>query len=128
MTFQRAAMDDERVQPIVRPISRIHVVEEARHVRYAREELVRSMAGAGRARRSAHRLVAAVGATAAMEYMIDPEVYRSVGIPPRAGRELALANPHHRDTRFWMGEKIVPFLAELGLVTGPLWRQTGLVR
>ncbi|MEU5881553.1 diiron oxygenase [Spirillospora sp. NPDC047279] len=126
--FQRETMDDERVQPVVRTISRIHVVEEARHVRYAREEIVRSMDGVGRARQALHRAVAAFGATAAMEYMVDPEVYRSVGIPPHVGRRIALANPHHQDTRLWMGEKIVPFLAELGMVSGPLWRRAGLVR
>lgn len=134
--FQRATMDDERVQPVIREISRIHVVEEARHVRYAREEIARSMAGLGQerlavARRAGHRLVTAFGATAAMEFMIDPEVYRCVGIPPKTGREIALANPHYRETRLWMGEKIVPFLSELGLVAGAaggLWRKAGLTR
>src|SRR5439155_25731272 len=43
-TFQREAMNDERVQPLVRAVNRIHVVEEARHVRYARDEVARQMA------------------------------------------------------------------------------------
>src|SRR5436190_7668429 len=41
--LQREGMADERVQPLSRMIARIHVVEEARHVRFAREELVRQM-------------------------------------------------------------------------------------
>lgn len=129
--MQRATMADERVQPLVREISRIHVVEEARHVRYAREEIVRSMAGLGRAALARHRVAAAVGATAAVEFMIDPNVYRCVGIAPERGRELALANPRFRETRHWLGEKIMPFLDELGLVAGaaaPLWRRAGLIR
>ncbi|MFD0900153.1 AurF N-oxygenase family protein [Actinomadura sediminis] len=129
--MQRAIMDDPRVQPLVRDVSRIHVIEEARHVRFAREEIVRSMRGLGRARLAAHRLTAAVTATAPIGFMIDPEVYRCVGLEPARGRSIALANPHHRETLLWMGAKIVPFLEELGLVAGPgraLWRHTGLLR
>jgi hypothetical protein len=129
--MQRASMADERVQPMVRDISRIHVVEEARHVRYAREEIVRSMEGLGRMALARHRLVAAVAATATIEFVVDPRVYRSVGIEPEEGRRLALANPHHREIRHWRGEKVMPFLTELGLISGPgtgLWRRSGLLR
>ena len=35
--FQRDLMKDERVQPLTRATSQIHVVEEARHMRFARE-------------------------------------------------------------------------------------------
>lgn len=41
--MQRLTFPDERVQSLVRGVTRIHVVEEARHVRYAREELRRQM-------------------------------------------------------------------------------------
>jgi len=34
--FQREAMKDEQVQPLIRMVSRIHVMEEARHVTFAR--------------------------------------------------------------------------------------------
>ncbi|HET6259369.1 MAG TPA: diiron oxygenase, partial [Pseudonocardia sp.] len=39
--LQREAMRDETVQPLTRMVNKIHVTEEARHVRYAREELMR---------------------------------------------------------------------------------------
>lgn len=41
--MQRLTFPDERIQPLVRGVTRIHVIEEARHVRYAREELRRQM-------------------------------------------------------------------------------------
>ncbi|POM25829.1 P-aminobenzoate N-oxygenase AurF [Actinomadura rubteroloni] len=129
--MQRAAMADTLVQPLIREISRIHVVEEARHVRYARAEIERSVRGLGRTALARHRLVAAVGATATLEFMIDPEVYRCVGLEPAEGRAMALANPHHLATRHWLGAKIVPFLDELGLISGPgaaLWRRAGLIQ
>ena len=44
--LQREGMTDERLQPLTRMVARIHVIEEARHVRFAREELVREMADA----------------------------------------------------------------------------------
>lgn len=46
--MQRLTFPDERVQPLVRGVTRIHVIEEARHVRYAREELRRQMLTAPR--------------------------------------------------------------------------------
>lgn len=39
--LQREGMKDEQVQPLIRMVSKIHETEEARHVRYAREELAR---------------------------------------------------------------------------------------
>jgi hypothetical protein len=128
---QRASMDDERVQPLVRTVNRIHVIEESRHVRYAREEIIRSMAGLGRATLARHRWTTAVVGTAIVDFMIDPDVYRCVGLSPASGRKAALANPHFRETRHWMGEKIVPFLEEAGMIGGAgvsLWRRAGLLR
>ena len=42
--LQRETVNDETVHPLVRMVNRIHVVEEARHVRFAREEVARQMA------------------------------------------------------------------------------------
>src|SRR3954462_3438930 len=47
--LQRETMADESGQPLVRMVNRIHVLEEARHVRFAREEVVRGMAGLSKA-------------------------------------------------------------------------------
>ncbi len=51
--MQRDFMKDERVQPVTRTVSKIHVLEEARHIRFAREEVGRRIqAPAGPASRS----------------------------------------------------------------------------
>ncbi|WP_433249449.1 AurF N-oxygenase family protein [Actinomadura nitritigenes] len=128
--MQRAGMADERVQPLVRTLNRIHVIEEARHVRYAKEDLVRNVRGLSRGALERHRLITAVVGTAIVDFMIDPSVYRCVGITPVAGRRMALANPYFRETRSWTGEKIMPFLDEVGLLSGPgvaLWRRIGMI-
>jgi len=127
--LQRSMMDDEDIQPLIRAVNKIHVVEEARHVRFAREEVSRLMDGLSAAGRRWHRASAAVGA-GVVDALVDPRVYRSVGINASEGRRAALANPHFHATRRWMAEKIVPFLREEGLIGGrseALWRRFRLI-
>jgi hypothetical protein len=128
--LQRSMLDDERIQPMIRMINRIHVVEEARHVRYAREELVRGVGSLSRRALEVHRLVTAVVAHTVVNILVHPAVYRAVGLDPREARAAALANPHHRETRRWMAEKIVPFLTEVGMIGGPsrrIWQKAHLL-
>jgi hypothetical protein len=128
--LQRSMLDDDRIQPMIRMINRIHVVEEARHVRYAREELVRGMSGLSRPALELHRLVTAVVAYAVVNVMVHPGVYKAVGLDPRLARAAALANPHHHESRRWMAEKVVAFLTEVGMIGGPskrIWRKAHLL-
>jgi len=57
--FQRDLMKDERVQPLIRAGSQIHVVEEARHMRFAREEIARRAPKMSFWQRRKHRTVVA---------------------------------------------------------------------
>lgn len=128
--LQRSTLGDERMQPLLRMINKIHVVEEARHVRYAREELVREVARISRPVLRLHQTRTAAVAYAVVNSLVNPAVYRSVGIDPERGRAAALANPHHQDTRRWMAEKVVEFLSEVGMIGGPsamLWRRAHLL-
>ena len=129
-TLQREAMAHEQVQPLVRMVSRIHVVEEARHVRYAREELARQVRAAGKGRLTLDKLVIGRVAYLCGTRLIHPAVYRSVGIEPAAGVAAARANPYFAETIRWSGERVVAYLDELGLIGGPgrpLWRRSGLL-
>lgn len=114
--LQRDAMNDERIQPMSRMVSRIHVIEEARHVRFAREELVREMENAHWGpKRYFHRVFAAAAAAFIVRGLISPKVYETVGLDAKSARKAALANPNYRATALWMGEKIIPFLEEVGM-------------
>jgi hypothetical protein len=126
-TLQREAMACEQVQPLVRMVSRVHVVEEARHVRFARDELADQVRTAGRGRLAFDKVVIGRAAYLCGTRLIHPAVYRSVGIDPVAGRRAAWANPNHRETLRWAGERVVAYLSSLGLVSGPLWRMSGLL-
>jgi hypothetical protein len=129
--LQREGMADERLQPLTRMIARIHVIEEARHVRFAREELARDMATARWGpKRYVHRVFAAAAAAAIARSLVSPQVYAAVGLDPREARRAALANPHHRATTRWMGEKIMSYLGEVGMLNRTarlLYRWGGLL-
>ncbi len=127
--LQREMMHDESLQPLTRTISRIHVIEEGRHVRYAREELARLMPRLRRPELEWHRYLTSVAAYLIIDNLIQSRVYRAVGIDPRLGRKVALRNPHHRQTRRWMGEKVTRFLDEMGMIgsTRPIWRKAHLI-
>jgi hypothetical protein len=129
-TLQREAMTHEQVQPLVRMVSRIHVVEEARHVRYAREELARQVREAGRGRLAFDKLVIGRAAYLCGTRLIHPAVYRSIGLTPAQGRKLAAENPYFTETVRWAGERVVAYLEDLDLIDGPgrpLWRRSGLL-
>jgi hypothetical protein len=128
--LQRSTVDDETVQPLIRMVNRIHVIEEARHVRYAREELVRELQNVSRPMLELHRTVTAVVAYTVADILIHPRVYLSVGLDPKDARAAARANPHHQETLRWMAEKIVAFLTEIDMIGGPsqaLWRRAHLL-
>jgi len=129
--LQREAMRDETVQPLTRMVNRIHVTEEARHVRYAREELMRIMPRTNAAQRALARYLSARVAFVVARNLVHRDVYRSVGIDPAVGQKAALNNPHYHDTLAWSARKLVPFLREQGIIGGPseiLWRKAHLVR
>lgn len=125
--MQREAMTDERVQPLIRMVNRIHVLEEARHVRFAREELLAEVARCSRPAMRYHRGVTARAALVISRSLVHPRVYAAVGLEPRAARRAALANPHYQRTLAWAAERVVPFLRDAGLLGRPgagFWRRS----
>jgi hypothetical protein len=129
--WQREQMNDERIQPLIRMVSRIHVLEEARHVTFAREELEKSVATMGRSERLYQQSVTAQAAFVMMRSLVHPRVYAAVGIDPAEGRRTALGNESYRQTIAWMGEKVMPYLQEQGMVGGgynrKVWRESFLL-
>jgi hypothetical protein len=128
--FQRDLMKDERVQPLTRATSQIHVVEEARHMRFAREEITRRTPGLSTWQLRKHRTVIASVAAIVADNLVQPEVYASVGLDPRAAKAAARANTHYGDKLRDASTGLVAFLRDLGLVGGPselLWKRARLV-
>src|SRR5690242_11322106 len=78
--MQRETMHDESINPLVRMVNRIHVVEEARHVRFAREQVARMLPELGPVRRTITNLAAAIVAAFVVHSLINPDVYTAVGL------------------------------------------------
>ncbi|MGH3359671.1 MAG: AurF N-oxygenase family protein [Nocardioidaceae bacterium] len=128
--LQREAMVDESVQPLARAVARVHVVEEARHMRFAREEAAIEFAEQGAAAKEWSKLI--VGATAflASTQLIHPHVYTNVGLDTKEARRQAAANPYWRETRHWAARRVRETCEEIGMITGPgkwMWRKAGLL-
>lgn len=117
--LQRATMNDDAIHPLVRMVNRIHVIEEARHVRFAREEVARLMPAMGPVHRLVNNTLAAIVSAFVVSSLINPGVYAQVGLDPKVAVKAARKNPHRRETRRWMAEKIMAFLTEQGMVTWP---------
>jgi hypothetical protein len=128
--IQRESMADENVQPLVRMVNRIHVLEEARHVTFARQEVVRGMSGLKKWELPYQRLLISVVAFSITRSLINPRVYQAVGLDPKQAHKVAINNPHHQQTLRWSGERIMKFLGEAGLVAAPgmhWWRRAYLL-
>lgn len=127
--LQRTTMHDEQLQPLVRQVMRIHVTEEARHIRFAREDLARRMAKAPWPARAFARIVAGVGALLLKKVLTRPEVYRRAGLDLRRSRRAARRNEHIRGIYAEGFEKLRAYLHENGVIGGPsrmLWRLAGV--
>ena len=115
--LQRETVNEEDVHPLVRMVSRIHIVEEARHVRFAREEVARQMAKIGPLNKILTNVSSAVVASFVAHALISPDVYRTVGLDVDEAVRAARGNPNWHESRRWMAEKIMTFLEEQGMLT-----------
>ncbi len=120
--MQRDWMRGERVLPVVRTTSRIHVVEESRHMKFARQEMRERIAGAGRVRRSTSALVIAIAAHVIVSAMVNEGVYAAAGLDTERALAQAAANEHHHTLMRASCAHLMEFLDELGLLTRPAQR------
>ncbi|MFD5767403.1 diiron oxygenase [Streptomyces sp. NPDC127049] len=128
--MQRLTFPDERVQPLVRGVTRIHVVEEARHVRYAREELRRQMVTAPRWEREFTRISCGEAARVFSTCFVNPAVYDAVGLDRRQAVAEVRASGHRREVMQAGAKRLTDFLDDIGVLRGPgrrLWRSSGLL-
>jgi hypothetical protein len=128
--FQRDLMRDERVQPLTRATSQIHVVEEARHMRFAREEITRRTPELSRWQLRRQRTVIAVVAAIIAENLVQPEVYAAAGLDVERAVAAAKVNEHYAAKLREAASGLVDHLRGVGLVGGPserLWRRANLL-
>ncbi|MFF9016828.1 diiron oxygenase [Streptomyces sp. NPDC014870] len=117
--MQRDWMRDERVVPFVRTINNIHVVEESRHMKFAREETRRRLRGASGVRRRFHALVIAIASYVIVTSMVGRKVYESAGLDVDRAVAEARANEHHKSLMRSSCAGLMEFLSSAGLLTRP---------
>jgi hypothetical protein len=124
----RATMKDDRVHPVARDVARLHVLEEARHVSFAKTYLSEIWPTLTAEERAAAADFAPTAVSTIADLMIHPDVYRTLGIED--GAELARTNPNHRARIVEGVSKLTAFLTELGLIDEgrrAKWEALGLV-
>lgn len=128
--LQRLSLPDEEIQPLVREVSRIHVIEEARHIKYAREELKRQVAKASPARRRIAADALARAVSLMPRVLVHPSAYQAVGIDPRVARRAVAQSPHNRAVWAWAFQRCTRFFDEVGFLDGrsrAIWAKAGML-
>ena len=129
-SIQRRMMDDDQLQPLVAQLMRIHVTEEARHIKFAREGVVRRMETAGRTERLLTGNLVGLGGPVFRYAFSNPAVYRRAGLDPKRAGHDAANNPHLREGQIMGFASLAQFLTENGLL-GPvgrrMWRRAGFL-
>lgn len=117
--FQRGCMRDDRVLDFIRTVNEIHVLEESRHMKFAREEVRESMDGVGWARRQFSGLCVALGAYFIVTSLVQKQAFADAGLDAdRAVREMN-SNSHFQSMIRGSCAHLMEFLDEVGLLTRP---------
>jgi hypothetical protein len=119
--------------PLVRRISQIHVIEEARHLSFARAYLRRNVPKLGLLRRHLLRLRTPLILGNMARLMMQPsaQVVREYAIPKAVLREAYRGNPVYARARCEALGKTRALCQELGLLTKPytlVWSHFGILR
>ncbi|TSD97146.1 diiron oxygenase [Gordonia rubripertincta] len=120
--FQRGCMRDDRVLDFIRTVNEIHVLEESRHMKFAREEVRDSLEGVSWARRQFSALAVSIGAYYIVTSLVQRKAFADAGLDAdRAVREMR-SNSHFHSMIRSSCVHLMEFLDEVGLLTKPAMR------
>ncbi|MFC9786672.1 diiron oxygenase [Rhodococcus sp. NPDC127528] len=127
---QRRVQNDPQLQPMMSRVMRIHVTEEARHIRFAREGVRSRVARTHPIEKAWVGTVQGVGGLLLQRLFTNPAIYERAGLDVREARRQALANPHFRENQRRGFDGLAAFLQENGLMRAPsraMWRRSGFL-
>lgn len=127
--LNRRIVQDPECHPAMRELSRIHIIEEARHLGYARQWLKENWPRLGPLRRAMGKRDALMSTSIIIWQLVHPEVYKNVGLPAEAA-EIARHNPRRAQIKREMSEELVEFLSGIEIIDAkiaPKWRAAGLM-
>ncbi|MFD3430756.1 AurF N-oxygenase family protein [Nocardia fluminea] len=128
--MQRDWSIDDRVAVAVRRSSHVHVVEESRHMTFARQKIRDHLRDASRFRRNVSAVLIAVGAHIIAKGLINKGIYRDLGLDWRVAKHEIDRNEHHRMMFRRATAPLVEFLDREGLlntVARKIYRQSNLL-
>lgn len=126
--FNRATTKDDRIHPVSRQIAKLHVMEEARHVSFAKTYLTEMWPALDGEERESVKTMAPTAVAMVAGLTIDPEVYATLGI--EGGEDAARTNPIYRARVVEGLGKLTAFLTDLGVIdpdSVDIWRDLGLI-
>jgi hypothetical protein len=124
----RATMKDDSIHSVSRQMARLHVLEEARHVSFAKTYLSEVWPTLTDEEHAAVINLAPHAVANVAALMVDDAVYDELGITN--GATTARANPHHQARVIEGLTKLTDFLTELNVIDAesrPIWHDLGLV-
>ena len=127
--LNRRTAHDPECHPVMRELSKIHILEEARHRGYAHQYLKQNWPHIGKFRRSMARRYGLLSTQVIIWQLVHPAIYKNLGLPGEA-LEMAKNNPHRARIRREMSAELVKFLTEIDIVdetVAPKWRAAGLM-
>ncbi|MEU4892511.1 diiron oxygenase [Streptomyces sp. NPDC044780] len=127
--LQRQMVDDPDVQPLAQRVLRVHILEEARHISFARDGIRKRVSEMPRWRRAVLANVLGFHGIVNQQAFINPVVYRRVGLPdPKAARRAAKTNENFRLVQKRCFAGLAEFFEETGLmgrVSRKIWKKIG---
>lgn len=113
--MQRDGMIDNRVLPMVRGVSNIHVIEESRHMAFAKEEIKELSKGLNIAQRHSVAIACAIIGNLIMRQLVQPEVFTNAGLPEEY-RKQALNNKQYKELLKEKSAPLMRFIEDAGLM------------
>jgi len=127
--LNRRIAQDPDCHPAMRELSKIHIVEEARHLGYARQWLKDNWPNIGSLRRAMARRDALMTTSIIIWELVHPDIYKNVGLPAEAA-QIAKQNPYRKRMKREMSQELVEFLSEIDVIDTKFaakWRAAGLM-
>jgi len=127
--LNRRIVADPECHPVMRQLSKIHMIEEARHLGYARHWLKENYSRMPRHLRAWMKVEAPVTTAIIASQLVSPKVYKNLNLPPQANK-VARNNPFWRQNVRAASAELVEFLREIEMIDSRserAWRSLGLI-
>ena len=130
--LQREIKDDPDLQPLVSRVMQVHVTEEARHIGFARDGVMRRIPIRSRWETAVAGNLHGLGAPIFRQIFTNPAMYLRAGLDdPLGAARVARSNPHFHKSQVTSFAPLAAFLDQAGLMGRlgrRMWTRAGFLR